>query len=816
MLTIINLLNVFRSKLKVFTVWGIVLVMILCVDLYSDIQSNQKSVTAMRISTPPHIDGSLTEELWSELPTLTNFTQYSPYNGKQPSQKTEVKIGYDDRAIYIGAICYDRSPEKIKKKISIRDQFPPGMNVDVFAVLISPYNDGLNSVFLCVTAAGVQRDVKIYGDQHEIAWDTVWESKVKITPFGWVVEMKIPLSALRFPSQSVQNWGLNLWRWIARNREWDAWNFVDITYPGWWKKNGKWKGIKNLRPPLRLSFTPYVSGYLEIDSGYGADFLYNGGVDFKYGITPNFTLDATLVPDFGQVQSDDIELNLSPYEIKFNEKRQFFTEGIELFTKGDLFYSRRIGDKPVGYDTIYDKIGEDEVIYKNPNETRLINATKLSGRTNFGLGIGVINAMTANTYATILNQVTGEKKKVSTQSFTNYNMVVLDQTLFSHSYISLVNSNVSRRGHHANVTAVDFKFADNTNIYSLSGIFGYSRLRSKQQNQSGYKLLLNGGKIGGNFQAKYNLSLISDDYNQNDFGYLRRNNEVINQLSLSHRISKPFACFLDLQNQLQLDYCRAYEPSAFSEFIYNYEFLVEFKNHFQFSLGFEHAPVERRDYYEPRVKGRYFLNYKYYKYEISGMTDPRKPLWIEISGDYSESYDYDFDVSSMLLQISPHLNLSDHLNLGLEITYEQNRNQPGYVGQDSESGIIFFGRRGQETVVNTLESSYVFNNKISLTFRLRHYHSKVFYTSFYELRQNGKFKLSDYDKNHDINYNAFNIDFTLRWNFAPGSEILLNWKNTIYTSDQFLGDNYWQNFVTVLGQPQVNSISLKIIYYFDI
>ena len=224
-------------------------------------------------------------------------------------------------------------------------------------------------------------------------------------------------------------------------------------------------------------------------------------MDLKYGITESYTVDMTLIPDFGQIQSDDIELNLSPYEIRYNEKRQFFTEGSELFAKGNLFYSRRIGNTPADYDAIYDEIGEDEVVTKNPNETRLINATKLSGRTNFGLGIGVLNAMTANTYARVLTQDTGEERKVLTQPFTNYNMVVLDQTLFSHSYISLVNSNVSRRVHHANVTAVDFKFADKTNTYCVSGISGYSWIRSQQQTQTGYKLLLDGGKISGNFQT---------------------------------------------------------------------------------------------------------------------------------------------------------------------------------------------------------------------------------------------------------------------------------------------------------------------------
>ena len=156
------------------------------------------------------------------------------------------------------------------------------------------------------------------------------------------------------------------------------------------------------------------------------------------------------------------------------------------------------------------------------------------------------------------------------------------------------------------------------------------------------------------------------------------------------------------------------------------------------------------------------------------------------------------------------------MNLGLESTYEGCKNQPGYVDQDSETGIIYFGRRNRETVVNTVESSYLFNHKISLTFRMRHYHSKAEYMSFFELLQNGNLAPSDYNGNHDINYNAFNIDLTMRWNFAPGSEILFNWKNAIYTNDQLTQNNYWQNLTSTIDESQVNSISLKIIYYFNI
>lgn len=790
--------------------------LILLIHLPLICQSDKRTAKAVRISSSPRIDGKLTEKVWKSMTLFTNFFQYNPYNGQPPSQRTEVRVGYDDTAVYIGAICYDDSPKEIRREVSIRDQWPPGMNVDMFAVHIDPYNDGLLSYFIHVSAVGVQRDVKIYGDEWEITWDSVWESSVNITDYGWEVEMKIPLSVLRFPSQPVQNWGFNLWRWIARNREWAHWSLVDLNYPGWWKKPGELRGIKDLRSPFSLSFTPYISGYLERESNKKTEFLYNGGIDLKYGITDSFTLDSTLIPDFGQVQSDDQELNLSPYEIKFNEKRQFFTEGTELFDNGDIFYSRRIGGIPVDHERVYDDITEDEEVLKNPQETRLINATKISGRTNFGLGIGVLNAMTANTYGRVFNRVTRQERKILTQPFTNYNMFVLDQTLFSHSYFSLVNSNVLREGYVANVTAVDFKLADKTNTYSIEGIGAFSQIHQGNTNKTGYKMFLSGGKIGGNFQTLVTSGIVSNNYDQNDLGYLRHNNEIANQLIFNYQIKKPFACFLDMTNRLQLIYNRIYEPSAFSDFIINYGLSATFKNHYFLSLHVELAPVERNDYYETRVFGRYFVNHKYYKLGILGNTDPRKPLYLEAASDFLKSYGYDFDVQSKSITVSPRFRFSDHLNMKWELAYGNDKNQPGYVSYDVESGNIYFGKRNQQTIVNTIESSYIFNSKLSLSFRLRHYWSKADYDSYYELMGNGKLNQSSYDTNHNINYNAFNIDLTLRWHFAPGSEVLLNWKNAIYSSDSQLIINYWENFTNTLKEPQVNSLSIKILYYFDL
>lgn len=194
--------------------------------------------------------------------------------------------------------------------------------------------------------------------------------------------------------------------------------------------------MKNIKPPVRLSFSPYIAAYLEHENNENsAEFIYKGGMDVKYGINESFTLDMMLIPDFGQIQSDDMELNLLPYELYYDEKRQFFTEGIELFERGDIFYSRRIGAEPKFADDANDQLQTNEIITYNPSETQLVNATKISGRTTKGWGIGMINAMSLSSYAEIKDTVTRNNRKIKVQPFTNYNISVIDKSLKNNSYI---------------------------------------------------------------------------------------------------------------------------------------------------------------------------------------------------------------------------------------------------------------------------------------------------------------------------------------------------------------------------------------------
>ncbi|MBN4052069.1 T9SS type A sorting domain-containing protein [Cytophagaceae bacterium AH-315-L13] len=409
-------------------------------------------------------------------------------------------------------------------------------------------------------------------------WDAVWQSKVSIVENGWVAELKIPYSAIRFSDQLEQTWGINFIRIIRRYREKSSWNLFDLSVDGFVNQFGELNGIEDIKSPIRLSVMPYLSAYMEhypfnIEGKSNLSYSFNGGMDLKYGLSESFTLDMTIVPDFGQVRSDNEVLNLSPFEVKYDENRQFFTEGTELFNKGRLFYSRRIGGKPSEYYTLSEQLNEGEKIIDNPDESQLINASKISGRTLNGLGIGIFNAMTANTYATIEDSL-GNTRIVLTEPFTNYNILVLDQSLKNKSYVSLINTNVSRQqgSRNANVTGTKFKIADRSNTYAVKGFGAISNVYSKADNNGtgtatlGHKYNVEFGKISGNFQFDLEQNVESDTYDPNDLGFLYNNNEISNVVRLKYNIYKPFWKLLKLHSFIGTDYNMLYKPRNFTEY----------------------------------------------------------------------------------------------------------------------------------------------------------------------------------------------------------------------------------------------------------
>ena len=361
-------------------------------------EDNPKSMIALNIvENKIELDGILDEDVWQKVPQANGFVQTEPVPGQAATFDTDVKILYDNEAIFVGAKLYDPEPNKILKELSIRDQTG---NAETFSVFFDSYKSGLNGFLFTVTSSGVQVDAIVSNHNDDNNWNAVWESMVHIGDFGWSVEMKIPYSAIRFPESENQTWHVQCGREIRRFRETSYWNRIDPTIEGWVQQSGRLEGIKNIKPPVRLSISPYVTGYLDInhdpnrvENQTSIAPAYNIGMDLKYGINDAFTLDMTLIPDFGQVISDQQVLNLSPFEVFFQENRQFFTEGIELFDKGNLFYSRRIGDRPLKYFSVYNQLEDGERIVDNPSISQLYNATKISGRTESGTGLGVFNAI---------------------------------------------------------------------------------------------------------------------------------------------------------------------------------------------------------------------------------------------------------------------------------------------------------------------------------------------------------------------------------------------------------------------------------------
>jgi hypothetical protein len=784
---------------------------------YTGILSAQekKSVEALSISTPINIDGILDEPAYSQSQPAKDFVQLQPYNGKPCYQPSEVHILYDQSAIYVGAMLYDSSPDSIFNFFSERDNIGSS---DYFGVYFDPYNQGQLAYGFFITPAGVQTDLKAIKtsyDYEDDNWDAVWQSKTRVTDKGWIVEMRIPYSALRFPENGGGTWGLNMFRNIRRYSSNNSWNFIDREVSGFIHQEGQLTGIQNIKPPIRLSVSPYAAAYTEFKSGKSsADFTYKGGMDLKYGISESFTLDLMLIPDFGQIQSDDKQLNLSPYELYYSEKRQFFTEGTELFERGGILYSRRIGASPKFSNKAYDALTDNEIIDYNPTETQLLNATKVSGRTPKGWGLGLLNAITLPSYATLKDTLTGQKRDIQIQPFTNYNVTVIDKTLKNNSYVSLINSNIlmANDPFRANVTATDFQIRNKKKTFAVTGKGGISS-RTNGEHETGFFANLGLDKNSGKLQYGITQSIISDKFNPNDLGYLRRNNELNTQAYIYYGIIEPFSIFKQMSANIWWEHERMYEPSAVSGNSLGLNYYNQFKNNYSFQANFQVSGTIH-DYYEPRVSGRYYIEPYYYQWSLWGCSDSRKPVYL--SASYTGAKQPDTDQRYQNGDFYVGVRIGKRYQLSYSARFENQINDRGFVDMTDNQDTIYFTKRNVRTFENVLGASYVFNNKAGINLRIRHYWSGAGNKEFFQLQEDGLLAEDlAYNENRDENYNAFNIDLVFRWIFAPGSELSLAWKNSILNSNDKVVRNYWNNFERTWKSDQTNSFSIKILYYID-
>jgi len=801
------------------------------VDSISTVKKTIKKevLQATRVSVKPKIDGVLNDEVYEEAtPFIGKFYQISPDNGAPASYETKVFMLYTDFGLYIGAQMYDPNPSSIPQELGKRDDIN-GKNVDVFAIILDPLNKGQNGFFYAVTAAGVQADAVISADNFDDNWDAVWNSKVEINNDGWAVEIEIPYSAIRFPKHEIGNWGINFYRSSKRLNEETTWNFINQEINGLINQSGTLTGLENITPPLRLSFSPYISGGVTHDGEVNAySTTYAGGMDLKWGLSESFTLDMSLIPDFSQVQSDDQVLNLTPFEVQFDENRPFFTEGTELFNKGDIFYSRRVGQTR-GY-VAKEDLGPNEEIKSMPSSASLLNATKFSGRTSKGTGVGLFNAVSRETYATIENMETGARREYLIDPITNYNVFVVDQNLKNNSNFGIINTNVLREGsgRDANVTVGQIRLRDKTNTWSVFADGGYSYIVSQGENGEevlkGFRNTLSFSKVSGKFNFTTGMSQKSDSWDINDLGYLRIPNEFKIYARGSYNIYKPFSVFNRLQSWFDITHEQLYKPRTFTNFNIHGGTWLQFKNFYEVGMGFNIKPYGEYDFYEPREDGRFFRSESNFNMFLFGGSDSRKPFSINANGGFW--YRNYTNTLYLFSSIENNYRINNKLNLSLALQFENGGNGIGFVDkvydQNDKLQEIILGNRELQTIENVFGVNYTFNNKMALTFRLRHYWSWAEYNNFYNLLEDGT--LGDTSFNginpdgelYDSNFNAFNIDMVYSWQIGPGSFLNVNWKDAISNFTHQVDRNYGENFTSTLSDVSYNTLSVKLIYFIDV
>ncbi len=386
-------------------------------------------VTA-RAASPPQIDGDLTDPVWDAVEWSGGFTQREPTEGAPPSGETQFKILYDDDNLYVAYQAFDPQRNGVQSVLSRRDQFPG----DWVEINLDSYHDHRTAFSFTASVSGTQGDefVSQDGDSWDPNWDPVWEHRTRIDEQGWTAEVRIPLSQLRYEDRDEQVWGIQVQRRIYRREERSVWQPISKDEKGWVSRFGELQGIRGLRPQRRMEFLPYTVAkgerFEKIDGdpfADGSDGQITGGLDGKIGVGSDLNLDLTVNPDFGQVEADPSEVNLSAFETFFDEKRPFFIEGANIFefriapsvafgthTTDRLFYSRRIG-RPPQYRADFDEAGYVD----QPENTSILGAVKLTGRAG-GTSIGILESVTAEERADVDSD--GVRRNVTVEPLSSY------------------------------------------------------------------------------------------------------------------------------------------------------------------------------------------------------------------------------------------------------------------------------------------------------------------------------------------------------------------------------------------------------------
>lgn len=796
---------------------------------------NRKKVTTTRAKKAPKIDGDLNDEAWKNAEILSDFVLFRPDNGiaVKSEYQTTVKVIYDDEAIYISALMLDPDAANIPREFAVRDNFS---QADFFLVTINPNDDGQNPFEFIVQSTGNQADAKVSNGNEDFNWSAVWDSAAKITDKGWQVEIKLPYRTLRFANRPLQSWGFNFHRRLELLNEQHTWTHIDNAVGRWTQYDGLVEGFKEIKPSTRLNLYPYAAATSTTFNG-STIYDYSLGMDIKYGLSENFTLDATLIPDFSQVGFDDVELNLSPFEQQFTEQRQFFTEGTELFNIANLFYSRRIGGPPIdqfnvsstlinnnSFDGNNQKVNEEITDY--PGKTTMLNAVKISGRTKKGLGIGFFNAITQKTEATIKTTVAKNNNGTITEEtftrkevidpFTNFNILVLDQQFNQNSTVSLINTNVTRDGRFrdANVTALDWHVETKDSKYNADGSVRMSNISDDVNNPNtgytfdnsfGYNFEHYSWEIGYNFENK--------DFNPNDLGIQFTNDQQTIYGSAGWQTLQPTKNFnryrFNFYNQVNFQHF----SGAFTGYDAGLGSSAQTRERFTFGGNLNYSS-KSRDYFEPRqgtTSGVYFLRPERTNINTWISTNSQKKL--EVNANVYYNYFSNHPQEGYGFGIRPRYRFTNQFSLGYSLNYQINNNDQGYV--DETANNVIFGQRDRKDITNSVNGKYSFSTNSSLSLSFRYYWSTATYNDFLDLNTDGSLSKNPTYTTDDVNFNSWNLDLNYFWQFAPGSQLIVFYRNSIFDFNDDANLNFGENLDNLFEQPNQHTFSVRFVYFID-
>jgi len=795
------------------------------------------------------LDGKLDEPVWDMAETGHGFRQLDPNRGVPASVPTTFKILYDDDALYIGMACWEDDMGNVTSHLSRRDQIEAS---DLVSIYIDPYHDKTTGYNFRVTPLGVQQDAYIYDNgRRDRDWNAVWSSKVSSDAKGWYVEIRIPFSAIRFKPADDMTWGLQVYRWLHGRGEDTGWVLWDRNLNGFVNRWGTLEGLHGVNNPRKLEVLPYVMTRSTDPAAEGTDdewnHFQNMGADLKYGVTSNLTLNATIQPDFGQIEADPATLNLSPFETYFQEQRPFFVEGARFFKHPDfnLFYSRRIGTG-------------------DPN-SRIRAATKLTGKIAGDVSIAILGAATdVGVPGKVHNPfVVGDHKanyflaRMGKEFNDGNHHINAMGTFVQRDPDSFDSSSWSRDHRDAETYGLDGEMNFQDRMYRIKGSVVSTITKPHDESGASYgtggRLSLN--KLGGTWRYGLGGAWESQKLDPNDMGFLSAPDEINSYANLEYEYNSDGKDALFNRANVQIDahHSWLYAGNSGSNIDNGTTAWQYDAHHRQYSglhvstwgqlSSFHQGWIwygranDGTDKYATRSydgqSGPLMTRPGWNAIAMGGTTDWRKSVSLHLEG----SHDWG-DEGMRNYGGSGHLrwNANQHLSLSIGMgarsnhsesqwidNYEHDESQPGVTGIGGVDYV--FGTLDQKTYDLTLRANMLINRDQSIQLYAQPFVTTGDYSSPRWLAQPDSYDLRTYDMDaslEDFQYTSINVNLVYRYEYRPGSTIYLVWAHGKSRYDQRANANNphsWDNGFDI-GDPfraePENTIMAKVSYWFSI